>query len=130
MVHQVTFDSGKNPGGELVSLASGYVSANEITFAKENVVVNIDAKTGEVVFCDMAGNGLLTAKAKTPSVGDEKFSEVQCKAENGQIVLGFPEYTYKDNYPHCDGESDRWTKVISGYQYLRYNCKDNCVTED
>ena len=57
--------------------------------------------------------------------GDEKFSEVKCIVEGEQIKLGFPQYTYKDNYPHCDGEHDRWTKTISGFDYLCYDFKNN-----
>ena len=127
MVHKITFDSGRCPQGEMVSLACGHISLNEITFAQQGIVLVVESRTGAVEFCDLEGKKLLSAKAELPG-GDEKFSELHCAAEGGQIVLGLPQYTYKDNYPNCDGEYDRWTKMIAGYRYLRYDIKNNCLS--
>jgi hypothetical protein len=52
---------------------------------------------------------------------------LSCSVGGDQIKLGFPQYTYKDNYPNCDGESDRWTKILSGFRYLCYDYKNNCI---
>lgn len=125
MVHKVIFDRPKSGEGKLISLASGYVSLNEITFPKEKIIVRVEAKNGEITFCDLKSTPLLSAKVPTPSDGDEKFSELACKVEGDTIILGFPQYTYKDNYPNCDGESDRWTKSISGFQDLKYDLIHN-----
>lgn len=127
MVHKVTFDSGKYPNGELVGLASGYVSDNEILLLNEKILVQIESKTGEIAFCDENGKMLLSAKTELPQAGDERFSEVQCTVQGDEIKLGFPQYTYEDNYPHCDGEHDRWTKKISGYRFVCYNYKTNNI---
>lgn len=129
MIHKVVFDSAKSNKGEMVGLASGYVSLSSISFVNENITVSIEAKTGEVEFYDSKSNKLLSAKVQTPVSGDEKFSEVQCGVEGEQIKLGFPQYTYKDNYPNCDGESDRWTKTVSGFTFLCYDFKNNCIVE-
>ena len=125
MIHKVIFDSMKSVKGEIVSLASGYVSRNQIVFINEKITVNIEAKTGEIEFCDSESNKLLSAKVQTPALGDEKFSDVECRVEGEIIKLGFPQYTYKDNYPNCDGESDRWTKTIAGFRYLCYDFQNN-----
>ena len=127
MVHKITFDSQNNPNGELLVLASGYVSDNEILFVHEKIIVQIESKTGAVAFCNEQGNVLQAAKAELPQTGDEKFSEVHCAVSEDLIKLGFPQYTYEDNYPHCDGEHDRWTKRISGYRFVCYNYKNNCI---
>ncbi len=129
MTHEVTFNSSHTPGGEMITLASGYASLTLIKLENENLSVAIEAKTGEVNFYDGLSNKLLSAKVNVPSSGDEKFSEVKCIVENGQIKLGFPEYSYKDNYPNCDGEHDRWTKTITGFKFICYDIKNNCIVE-
>jgi len=129
MEHKVIFDSTNFPGGKVIGLASGYLSLSQIIFVNEGITVTVEAKTGEVEFFDAESNKLLAVKAALPADGDEKFSELKCVADGGVIKLGFPEYTYKDNYPNCDGESDRWTKVISGYRFMSYDIKNNCIVE-
>ena len=127
MEHNVVFDSIKCPNGELINLASGFISLTKVEFKNENIVALIESKTGEINFCDLQSNNLLSTKTETPQSGDDKFSEVKCIVEGNQIKLGFPKYDYKDNYPNCDGEYDRWTKTISGYDYLIYDFIENCI---
>lgn len=127
MIHDVVFNSADFSEGKIIELACGYVSVNRIEFVNENIIVNIEAKTGEVEFCDSQANKLFSVKVSTPACGDEKFSEVKCSVEGDIISLGFPEYSYEDNYPNCDGESDRWTKRISGFNYLCYDFKNNRI---
>ena len=129
MTHQVVFNSTNSPNGEILHLASGYVSLTEIAFPNENMTVQIEAKTGDVTFCDAQSNLLLAVKVPVPAVGDQKFSDVQCCVVDEQIRLGFPQYTYKDHYPNCDGESDRWTKTITGFDVLCYDLKNNCIVK-
>ena len=129
MTHEVIFNSDNYPNGERVNLASGYVSLTKIDFINENIIVNIEAKTGEVDFYNSEEKKRLSTKIEVPLSGDEKFSEVKCIIEGEQIKLGFPKYTYKDNYPHCDGEHDRWTKTISDFIFLCYDFKNNCIVE-
>ncbi len=125
MTHDVIFKSDRCPNGEMINLACGYISRTKIEFINEKITVNIEAKTGEVDFYDAEAKKRLSAKIEAPLSGDEKFSEVKCIVEGEQIKLGFPQYVYKDNYPHCDGEHDRWTKTISGFNYLCYDFKNN-----
>jgi hypothetical protein len=82
-----------------------------------------------VEFYDSESNKALGCKAPTPISGDEKFSEVKCSVSDGVIKLGFPLYSYVDNYPNCDGESDRRTKTIIGYSDFCYDIKNNCIVE-
>ena len=129
MTHQIAFDSAARPEGELLTLAAGYVSLNAIDFVQEQITVQIESKTGDVVFFDSSARPLLSVKVPVPTDGDEKLSHVNCAVSGEVIRLGFPEYDYEDTYPHCDGESDRWKKVIAGYRYLCYDCKNNCIVE-
>ena len=127
MKNELIFDSAMHPDGALINLACGYISLNEITFAKENIAVSIEACTGEVIFSNLDSGKLLSVKAETPSSGDDKYSEIKCIVRDGQIKLGFPLYAYEDNYPNCDGEHDRWTKTISDFRFLCYDIKSNQI---
>ncbi len=129
MTHEVIFNSELYPDGEMIGLACGHISLNKIEFVNEHITVNIEAKTGEIEVINSEGEILLSVIKETPLSGDEKFSEVKCIVEGDYIKLGFPKYTYKDNYPNCDGEYDRWTKTISGFDFLCYDYKNNCIVE-
>ncbi|MBQ9121723.1 MAG: hypothetical protein IJY12_05135 [Clostridia bacterium] len=129
MVHEATFNSDNYPNGQIIELACGHISLTEIKFVNENVTVNVEAKTGKVDFYDSETKKCLSTKIELPLSGDEKFSEVKCIVEGEQIKVGFPQYNYKDNYPHCDGEHDRWTKIISDFNLLCYDFKNNRIVE-
>ena len=124
MVHTIHFDSEKC---EMLGLASGHISRNKIIFETEKIAVTIEARTGEIAFCDLQEAVLAACKVTLPLSGDEKFSEVKCCVEDGQIRLGFPKYTYKDHYPNCDGEHDRWTKTISGFDFVCFDLNSRCI---
>lgn len=129
MTNKVVFDSGACPDGAMIDLACGYISMNEIEFTNEKIFVHLEAKTGEIEVYDLDSKKLVSARVQLPTTGDEKFSEVQCSVEENQIKLGFPQYTYEDNYPYCDGEHDRWTKKISGFRFWCYDYQNNCIIE-
>lgn len=130
MTHKVVFDHTEYPEGKLINLACGHISQNQIVFVNQSLAVDLEARTGEIAFCDLDGKVLLSARVELPGAGDEKFSEGKCCVAGEQIKLGFPRYSYEDNYPHCDGEHDRWTKIISGYRFLCYDLQKNCIVED
>ncbi len=113
--NELTFDSKCYPDGKILNLACGFISLNSIDFINEKTVVLFEAKTGEVTFCDASSAKILSAKVALPGDGDEKFSEIKCIVEDGCIKLATPIYDYKDNYPNCDGEYDRWTKIVIGF---------------
>ena len=127
MIHTVVFDSAKE--GQWIGLACGHISLTDIVFQAENISASIEAKTGQVVFSDLEGTALLTTCVPLPAAGDEKFSEVKCSVTDRLIRLEFPQYSYEDNYPHCDGEHDRWTKKISGSFRVCYDFKNNCIED-
>lgn len=127
MINQLQFDSVKCPEGKRLSLACGHISLNEIVFVHEHISVQVEAKTGDVVFYDENGGKLLSTQMTTPTSGDEKFSDLFCRATDGQISLGFPRYTYEDTYPNCDGESDRWKKTIWEYRTILYLIESNRI---
>ena len=54
------------------------------------------------------GKLLATASAPTITEGRGKYLSLYCRADEKNIFLDFPVYEWIDNYPHCDGEYDRW----------------------
>lgn len=129
MTNRIEFDSASFPHGKTVDLACGHISLNEIVFTAEGITVLLDACTGKLDVCDGASNKLLSAKIALPHSGDEKISELRLLVSDGKIRLGIPEYSYKDNYPHCDGEHDRWTKILRGFSDLEYDIAANKIDE-
>lgn len=122
----IVFDSTKANNEICFQIASGYISETTILFEKESVVALIHAK-GRVEFYDMKDE--LLAKGELPCVESGKvvYEEVCCKAEGDTIVLRFPIYEWIDNYPHCDGEYDRWDTKTIGYHTLTFDTESKTV---
>lgn len=100
-------------------IASGYISESVVLFENENVYAVVNAN-GNVDFYNM--DDCLLSSMKAPSVDDGKqvYDEISLKVDNNQIVIGFPICKWIDNYPHCDGEHDRWDKQIIGWNKLSF----------
>ena len=107
-------------GNKVYSLANGYISHTTFHFEKENVVVVIEAK-GNIEIYDMKDSLLASTNAPKLVSGKEVYESIRLQVEQNEIVLEFPIYSWIDNYPHCDGEHDRWDCVIKGYQPIRFN---------
>lgn len=97
------------------NIASGYVDETVISFENERILVRLNAR-GEVTFSDANDQPLASASVPPSGEGRGCYLEVSCKVENDGIFVRFPEYVWYDNYPHCDGESDRWDAKIIGYK--------------
>lgn len=93
-------------------IASGFISTTEVLFVAEGITARIEA-SGNVEFLN--DDRQLLATVSAPSCGD-RYRDVSCKVEGDQILIRFPRYKWVDNYPHCDGESDRWDSFVCGYQ--------------
>ncbi len=122
----IIFNSEKDVNLKMYQIASGYISQTKIFFEKENVLAVIEAK-GTVEF--YGTDEKLIASGKVPPVvsGKEVYEEVGCQTENNMIKLQFPIYEWIDNYPHCDGEHDRWDTKIIGYHTLTLDLLNGSV---
>jgi hypothetical protein len=98
-----------------LGIACGYASTTHILFRHEAVTARVGAD-GTVEFLDSGGKSLTGARIPPVKDGRECFMEVCCKEEDGGIWIRFPRYTWYDNYPYCDGESDRWDATVKGYE--------------
>lgn len=119
------FNSLQDNGKGYFQIASGYISETVIHFICEKVVAVVNAK-GSAAFYNE--NDELLAAGEVPGVNDGKgvYQELYCHAADGLITLKFPVVQWIDNYPHCDGEHDRWDSRIIGEHTLIFdvaNCK-------
>ena len=114
------YRSDAGPGWKSFQLANGYIATTEILFEKEAVVARITAK-GDVAFLDLTGQILASTTMEAQSGGKEVYTDVSCWADGGRIVLKFPIVEWIDNYPHCDGEHDRWDSKTVGYHVLTFD---------
>lgn len=108
----IVYNSETARGTATHQLASGYISQTVILFEKEAVTAVVQAE-GSVEF--FGGDGALIAAGQAPAVvsGKECYTDIGCQVKDGRICLLFPVYKWIDNYPHCDGEHDRWdTRIV------------------
>ena len=61
--------------------------------------------------------------------GKKVYTEVVCHTTDNEIILEFPIVKWIDNYPHCDGEHDRWDCVILGYHQVNFDVNENKVSK-
>ncbi len=114
MQADIVFNTVKDSSQKLYQIASGHISTTTVFFEEEELYSVIEAK-GKVSF--YGKNGALLAQDTLPpmSGGRELYKEVRFEKKDGKLILSFPDYEWIDNYPNCDGESDRWDTVIVGY---------------
>ncbi len=123
------FNSEKTNSTEAFDLATGYISTTAIFFEREKILVKIE-KSGNVEFFDCDDKLLATVSIPAQTGGREDYDQVKCSAENGKLTLSFPVVKWIDNYPHCDGEHDRWDREVIGYHTLVYCVASNEYTID
>lgn len=82
----------------------------EITvfFEKEKVFLRAD-REGNALFFDMDGKELFKARAV---YDDGYFSWIYCCVSKNTVSVSFTVTKLVDNYPHCDGEYDRWDEIV------------------
>ena len=112
--YEKVFNSTHHAGLKEFQLANGYISTTEIYFEEEELLAVIGA-SGKVELKDCGGNIIASASAPEEDGGKKVYTEVLCGREDGKLVFKFPIVEWIDNYPHCDGEHDRWDSRIIGY---------------
>lgn len=112
-----------------IPLAHGYDSNTKILLEEQEIVIFIEAK-GEISIEDIDGVIIDTITVPKQEGGREHYEEVFLEVSDGEIRFKFPIYKWIDNYPHCDGESDRWDKVIIDYHEIKYEIKKENVMEE
>jgi len=123
-MEQIVFKSDMLQGGKNFQIASGYISTTNILFENEGIMAAIEAQ-GHIDFYDLADNLLASLDVQNQDGGREVYQDVHCNVEDNFIIIKFPIYEWIDNYPHCDGEYDRWDTRIIGYHRVCFDTKTN-----
>ena len=80
-----------------------------VLFSKEGVILQAD-NNGNSVFFDSEGNELFKARAEYEE--KSRFSWICFHSGKNVITVNFTVTKLVDNYPHCDGEYDRWDEIV------------------
>lgn len=119
---------------ELVITAPYYNAINDTTvlFAQERISVFMNAQ-GHIEFFDENGTsfGFVDVPvSEDPSdyAHSAQYGEVRCISDGKTIKLSLPVYWWSDSYPHCDGESDRWTRHISRWFSIIFDCETKTIS--
>lgn len=116
----IVFNSEKDSGENCFQIANGYVSETAILFEKEGVVAVLEAK-GSVDLYNMENELIASGEVPAEEDGKQVYQEVCCKVEENTITISFAIVEWIDNYPHCDGEHDRWDTRTVGCHDLTFN---------
>jgi len=92
------------------------IETTEVTFENEKVIVYADS-LGHIEFFDMGNNSLGSVDFPVSDDPSEKghqaqYGDAECGVEDGNVCVKLPVYDWHDYYPNCDGESDRWKRII------------------
>ena len=103
-------------------LSCGFYENTYILFEKAGFYVNIHNK-GTFTFCAPDYRKLAVIQARPMDSGRGCYMDILITTTEDGIRFQFPEYTWTDHYPHCDGESDRWDRYISRWFRIVFNCE-------
>ncbi len=126
MTYDIVFRNETSSPHWLHQLASGHISETRVFFEDEGVVAVVQAK-GEVGFFDEGGTLLATGCVPENSGGREVYEQIKFQVEDGLIKLHFAVTEWVDNYPHCDGEHDRWETRLTGFNTLSFDPARNAI---
>ena len=93
-------------------LSCGYYSTTSFFFEACALTVVINCN-GTFTF-QTADGQKREIEAKPMRSGRGCYMDIFITATEKELLFRLPEYTWWDNYPHCDGESDRWDAEITG----------------
>ena len=110
MQYDHIFDSSTAFYGKKYTLDTDHQRPTIVFFEKEGVVLSADAN-GNAVFSNTDGDILYRGKADGPN---PFFDRIHCSVVGCTVHVLFPIVKWIDNYPHCDGEHDRWDEIIVG----------------
>lgn len=101
------------------------IETSEITFEKEGIIAYADS-LGHIEFFDKQKNSLGFVDLPVSKDPSEKghtaqYGDMKCAVCENLIDFRLPVYGWEDSYPHCDGESDRWSRYIARWFSVKFN---------
>ena len=102
------------------------IETTEVVFEEEGVITYVDS-LGHIEFFDMENVSLGYVDvpvSKDPSeMGHTaQYGDMHCYVEENKVYFKLPIYGWDDSYPHCDGESDRWSRYVAGWFRVVFDC--------
>lgn len=130
---QKTFDSSKQI--EQLELKAPYYNAinpTTVSFVQEKCALYVDS-LGHIEFFDEENRSVGAVDLpvdKDPSAygHSAQYGTVKCGADGSTITVTLPVYGWEDSYPHCDGESDRWSRYVARWFRVVFDCAKREIT--
>lgn len=124
----ITYDSSVK--SDDIKIEAPYYNAirpTKISFVREHISALVDS-LGHVEFLDSEDRSLgfvdvPAAEAPDLYAHSGQYGTVWCSAQGDELRIRLPIYQWEDDYPHCDGESDRWTRRTIRHFQVVFNCK-------
>ena len=132
-MNQISFNSSKQT--DYTEIHAPYYNAIEPTavfFEKEKISAFVNS-LGHIEFFDEQNNSLGftdVPAAESPDMYGHsgQYGKVRCMSDGKTVRFKLPIYDWEDSYPHCDGESDRWTRRTIRHFYVIFDCETQRIT--
>lgn len=119
---------------ECLELHAPYYNAilpTTVLFENEGISVYVDS-LGHVEFFDSENNSLgfvdiPAAESPDMYAHSGQYGTVKCISDGNTISIHLPVYGWEDSYPHCDGESDRWSRYEVRWFRVEFDCKSRKI---
>ena len=140
--------NGKNIGGanmdkkvynsveqkDFIEITAPYYNAinpTSIFFQQEEISVSVNS-LGHIAFFDENEKPLGFVDFPVSDDPSEyahsaQYGKIRCSCYGKEITVSLPVYRWSDSYPHCDGESDRWTRHIDRWFDVVFNCESKKI---
>ena len=120
---------------DLLEIKAPYYNAinpTAVYFEQKKIYVTMDS-LGHFEFVDEEQNKLAVLDYPVSEDPSEyghsaQYGEIRCSSDGKEITLFLPVYGWEDNYPNCDGESDRWDRYISRWFRIVFNCESKDIS--
>ncbi len=113
MKYDHIIESSENLNEERFHLSCGFYTTTYFCFKKAKFSVAIDC-SGAFTFYNADEVKIETIKTKPMKSGRHCYMDVLITTTDDGVLFRLPDYSWTDNYPYCDGESDRWDAEIIG----------------
>lgn len=132
MDHYTFHSGGPKPYLELRAPYFNAINPTTVDFEAEQISVFVNS-LGHIEFFDAQGNSLGCVDrpaAESPDMyaHSGQYGTVRCLCDGARVMLRLPVYHWEDDYPYCDGESDRWTRTVVRWFQVAFDCANREIT--
>ena len=103
-----------------------------VCFLQENISVFVNS-LGHIEFfdtekCSLGFVDFPVHKDPSEYGHTAQYGTIKCISDGNTITFFLPVYYWTDSYPHCDGESDRWSRHISSWFRVVFDCSTQQIS--